>query len=86
MPDPICPRKDSEQGLILRGIKCQTAPSSHMRKINSRLGILIILPSQLQHVKNLPKMVLHPAPKSCLKSIATGYNCMKFITFYLKTV
>ena len=41
MPVPICPRKDSEQG-----IKCQTASSSHVRKINSRLGILIILPSQ----------------------------------------
>ena len=27
MPVPICPRKDFEQGLILRGIKCQTAPS-----------------------------------------------------------
>ena len=39
MPVPICPRKDSEQGLILRWIKCQTAPSSHVRKINSRLGI-----------------------------------------------
>ena len=46
MPIPICPRKDSEQELILRGIKCQTAPSSHVRKINSRHGILIILPSQ----------------------------------------
>ena len=48
MPVPICPRKDSEQRLILRGIKCQTAPSSHVRKINSRLAILIILPSQYE--------------------------------------
>ena len=32
MPVPICPRKDSEQGLILQGIKCQTAPSSHVQK------------------------------------------------------
>ena len=47
MPVPICLRKNSEQGLILRGIKCQTAPSSHEQKINSRLGILIILLSQL---------------------------------------
>ena len=51
MPVPICPRKDSEQGLILRGIKCQTAPSSHVRKRNSRLGILIILPSQHSETK-----------------------------------
>ena len=45
MPVPICSRKDSEQGLILWEIKCQTAPSSHVQKINSRDGILIILPS-----------------------------------------
>ena len=32
MPVPICPRNDSEQGHILRGIKCPTAPSSHVRK------------------------------------------------------
>ena len=32
MPVPICPRKDSEQGLILQGIKCQAAPSSHEQK------------------------------------------------------
>ena len=32
MPIPICPRKDSEQGLILRGTKCQSAPSSHVQK------------------------------------------------------
>ena len=50
MSVPICPRKDSEQGIILRGIKCQTAPSSHVRKMNSRLGILIILPSQYIYI------------------------------------
>ena len=33
MPVPTCPRKDSERGLILQGIKCQSAPSSHVRKI-----------------------------------------------------
>ena len=32
MPVPICPRKDSEQGLIPQGIKCQAAPSSQMQK------------------------------------------------------
>ena len=38
MPAIICPRKESEPGLILRGVKCQTAPSSHERKINSPFG------------------------------------------------
>ena len=32
MPVHICPRKNSERGLILQGIKCQSAPSSHVRK------------------------------------------------------
>ena len=32
MPVPTCLRKDSEQGLILQGIKCQAAPSSHVQK------------------------------------------------------
>ena len=45
MPVPICPRKDSEQGLILQGIKCQSAPASHVRRIRSRFGILVNLPS-----------------------------------------
>ena len=31
--------------LILLGIKCQTAPTSHVRKINSRPGINIYAPS-----------------------------------------
>ena len=35
------------------GIKCQAAPSSHVRKINSRLGILIILPSQYNSLQIL---------------------------------
>ena len=47
MPVPTCPRKDSEQGLILQGIKCQSAPSSHMRKIKSCFGILVNLPSHI---------------------------------------
>ena len=45
MPVPICPRKDSERGLIQQGIKCQSAPSSHVRKIKSRFGILVNWPS-----------------------------------------
>ena len=49
MPVPTCPRKDSEQGLILQGIKCQSAPSSHVRKIKSCFGILVNLPSHNVH-------------------------------------
>ena len=41
MPVPIYPRKDFEQGLILRGTKCQAAPSSHVQKTNPRLVITI---------------------------------------------
>ena len=52
MPVPTCPRKDSERGLILQGIKCQSAPSSHVRKIKSRFGILVNLPSQYEHYEH----------------------------------
>ena len=43
MPVPICLRKDSEQGLILQGIKCQSALASHVQRIRSRFGILVNL-------------------------------------------
>ena len=50
IPHIICPflyawEKNSERGLILEGIKCQPAPSSHVRKLKSRFGILVDLPS-----------------------------------------
>ena len=38
--------KNSERGLILQGIKCQPAQSSHVQKIKSPFGILKNLPSQ----------------------------------------
>ena len=55
IPHVICQvlhawEKNSERGLILEGIKCQVAPSSHVRKIKSRFGILVNLPSQLYKV------------------------------------
>ena len=50
MPVPIFPRKDSEQGLILQGIKCQSASASHVRRIKSRFGILVNLPSHYVEV------------------------------------
>ena len=40
------PEENSERGLILQGIKCQSAPSSHVQKVESRFGILVNLPSQ----------------------------------------
>ena len=51
IPHVICQflyawEKSSERGLILEGIKCQLAPSSHVRKIKSCFGILVDLPSQ----------------------------------------
>ena len=59
MPVPICPRKDSEQGLILQGIKCQSAPSSHVRKIKSRFGILVNLPSQYIYIHAYIYIYIH---------------------------
>ena len=50
MPVPICLRKNSERGLILQGIKCQSAPASHVWRIKSHFGILINFPSQYIHV------------------------------------
>ena len=80
MPVPICRRKDSEQGLILRGIKCQTAPSSHVWKINSRLGILIILPSHYALTTNSLSLV-NTLPANI--TIYLTYRGLSYYYYYL---